>query len=181
MSVRALDFFGNAGAPLTAEVRVPSAKSRRDVVWKGARPMEVLAFSTHNWGRDRKPFAVGEDGWVETRIDMMSADLPAAAVPAADPVGTEYRLVYTLDDRHESPLGNWILGIENAATGKAVRGSRDSARVLTPRGNVGPVAYVFYFKKTEPGPLPLRISFMYGGDGGRLVISEARLERSVKR
>ena len=181
MSVRALDFFGNAGAPLTAEVRVPSAKSKRDVVWKGARPMEELAFSTHNWGRDRKPFAVGEDGWVETRIDMMSADLPAAAVPAADPVGTEYRLVYTLDDRHESPLGNWILGIENAATGKAIRGSRDSARVLTPRGNVGPVAYVFYFNKTEPGPLPLRISFMYGGDGGRLVISEARLERSVKR
>ena len=178
VSVRALDFLGNASAPLTLTAQVPSTMAKRDVVWKSARPMEKLVFSTHNWGRDRKPLAVGADGWVETRIDMMSADIPESAIPAADPVGTEYRLVCTLEDRHESPLGNWILGVENAATGKAIRGSRNRGRVLTPRGNVGPVPYVFYFKKSEAGSLPVRISFMYGGEGGRVSISNIRIERA---
>ena len=177
VSVRAFDFFGNAGVPLTVEAGEPSSLPNRDVVWKSARPMEELVFSTHNWGRDRKPLAVGADGWVAPPVDMMSADLPPAAIPASDPSGTEYRLIYTLEDRHESPLGNWILGVENAATGKAISGSRNRARLLTPRGNVGPVAYVFYFKKTEAGSLPVRISFMYGGGNGRVAISDARIER----
>ena len=179
--VRAIDFFGNAGTTLTATAKSPDTQSPWEVAWRSECPMSDMSFSSHNWGRDRRQISIGADGWLDAKTDMMSADLPAAAVPEPDPVGTEYRLVFTLEEVHASSLGNWILGVENAATGKAIRGSRDRARVLTPRGNIGPVPYAFCFKKTASGALPLRISFMYGGDGGRLSFSSARLERRVKR
>ena len=171
--IRPMDFYGNFGKPLSAEVTAPAFEPAAERVWSAADPMSCCSFSTHSWGSDRKPCAVGTDGFVDLARDMASIDLPAEATIAADvPVGTDFRLSYTLDDRHADNTG-WLVQNENAESGKRL-GFR---YIQSVQGSAGPVRYVTYLTKKESGPLPVRIGLMYGDRGARLRLSDIVLER----
>ena len=170
-SVTPTDFYGNAGEALRTTVRLPWYRAQLRKVYAAADAMKVLTFSTHSWGSHVKPVAVDADGFATVKSAMFRADLPAEALPAADPKGTRYVLDFAFEDRHDSRC-SWRVDLEDAKTGRPLPDG-DHQLADSP---VGEVRYRVRFTKPEDGPLALRIGFSYGDVGGRVRISSLRID-----
>jgi len=170
--VRAEDFFGHKGPPLTVEFAGPCVSSEWREVWRTDNAMRSCSFSDYDWTR-RLPRLPEKDDFF-TSVDRMPVlELPADALSADDPIGTRYRLEMVLDDRHESN-GSWRLDL---CRGDDLR-PLEATCLLTAEGSAGSVTYVFRFVKTDPGTFPVAVVFSYGMPKarfrvGRLAVSAA--------
>jgi len=175
--VRAESFFGGCGAPIAAEV-VGSAEGNAfwRAVWSTANAMASCGFSRWDWSR-RTPLPLDADGACTVGRGIMPVlELPSAALPDDDPVGTRYRLELTLDDCHLEN-GSWRLDLSRGDDMRRVRGTT----LLTAAGHVGPVTYVFHFTKTKAGPFPLAVLFTYGQPGATFRVGRVAVSRREPR
>ena len=187
ISVVPEDFFGNRGKALSVEVTAPDFPPRWETLWSGADGMRDLAVNRFVWKKGPVRLTPDADGFVSASdkrhwYPLLTVDFPEGVLPAADPAGTVYRLVFELEVRHERN-GTWRFEVQNR-TGGALDNfylpNLPAEPNMTPNGSAGTVTYVEHIRKPNAGPLEMRLAFSYGAPMSRLRFGKVRIEREVR-
>lgn len=172
LRVTAFDFYGNASRPLEALAAVPADRPACPVVWRCKDPKRDIRYFNCGWSAKRDERQPGADGYLDIGTELFAVTFPEGMVPADDPAGTRYRLVFTMDDRHER-YGSWLIVVRNAETFAPLK----AQGCRTAEGAAGPMTYALELTKGAEGPLPVLLWLSYGRPKTRLAVTDARLER----
>lgn len=186
IDVSSENFYGKRSEQLSAVVQAPDFGRRWETIWESADGMRDLAVNRFVWKKgavrlvpDQRGFVRASDG--PQAYPMLTVDFPKGILSEGDPAGTVYRLVFVLEDRHESN-GSWRVEVQDCTGGSPTEfylPNLPAQMLQTPGGSVGPVTYVEQVVKEKPGPLEMRLAFSYGAPTSQLRFGHVKLERKM--
>lgn len=181
------DFFGNRGKALSVDVTAPDFRPDWGTVWSsadGMRDLSIIRFAGRKRGARAEADAEGFVSASDRRNwhPLLTAEFPAGVLPAEDPAGTVYRLMFELEVRHELN-GTWRIEVQDC-TGRPgddfYLPNLPAERSMTPNGSAGMVTYVMHVRKPKAGPLEMRLAFSYGAPMAHLRFGRIRIERRLR-